>query len=86
MKFITLLTFLFSITLKTSKKVSSHSEKSKKVKALGRLGKGKSKKQFNPTAQLTNMVGPSAFTYGYGTSDHTLSDYVVINTIIINRD
>jgi hypothetical protein len=77
MKFITLLTFLLSITLLTSKKVSSESSKAKKMRALGRLNKGKSKKQFHPSAQLTNMVGPSAFAYGYGTSDRTLSDYVV---------
>jgi len=77
MKFVTLLTFLLSITLLTSKKVSSESSKTKKIKALGKLNKGKSKKQFHQSAQLTNMVGPSAFSYGYGTSDRTLSDYVV---------
>jgi hypothetical protein len=82
MKFITLLAIVISIISISSKKVSSENRNAKgkaKEKSLFKYKKGKSKKQFNPAAQLSEMQGLNSYSYGYGTSDQTLSDYVVRN-------
>jgi hypothetical protein len=80
MKFITLLAIIISIISINSKKVETEGQKSKeklKEKSSSRIKKGKNRKQFNPAAQLSEMQGLNSYSYGYGTSDNTLSDYVV---------
>ena len=82
MKFLTLLAIIISIISISSKKVSSKGRNAiskAKEKALLKNKIGKNKKQFNPAAQLSDMQGLNSFSYGYGTSDQTLSDYVVKN-------
>lgn len=86
MKFITLLAIIISFISISSKKVSTDSKMAKgrvkaKAKALSHNKKGKNKKQINPIAEFSDMQGLNSYSYGYGTTDHTLADYVVRNML-----
>ena len=75
MKFIALLALIISLTSISSKKLSTK-KKSKERSSAKMKTEGKTR-QFGPQAQMSNVVGPSALTYGYGTSDNTLANFVV---------
>jgi hypothetical protein len=75
MKFIALLAFIISLTSISSKKLST--KKKSKERSSAKMKTEEKTRQFGPQAQMSNVVGPSALTYGYGTSDNTLANFVV---------
>jgi len=75
MKFIALLSFITLLASISCKKLSL--KKKSKERSSGKMKTKETTKQFGPQAQMSNVVGASALTYGYGTSDNTLANIVV---------